>query len=48
MKTLESRRYVMKFGSFDDSPSSSIENEFKAVYLRRWKVQEKRVSLVNL
>ena len=48
MKRLESRRYVIKFGSFGDSTSSSIVNELKAVYLRGWKVQEKRVTVVNL
>ena len=45
MKRLESRRYVMKFRSFGDSTSSSIENELKVVCLRRWKVQDKRVNL---
>ena len=48
MKRLESRRYVMKFGSFGDSTSSGIENELKAVCLRRWKIQEKRVTVVEL
>ena len=48
MKILESRRYVMKFGSFGDSTSRSIENELKAVCLKRRKVQEKRVTLVSL
>ena len=48
MKRLESRIYVMKFGSFVDSTSSIIENKLKAVYLRRWEVQEKRVTVFNL
>ena len=49
MKRLESRRYVMKFGSFGDSTSSSIENELKLGGLfEKMEGSGKRVTVVNL